>query len=239
MAKRFTDTSKWDRLWFRKLKPIHKILWNFLCDKCDHSGIIDVDIESWEFFIGTKLDLVTIENEFQKQFLKIDECRWFLIDFIPFQYNCQISELNPSNKVHASIIDKLNKFNIQELLKEGANKPLSRGLEGDKDKDMDKDKAFDKRKEAFANQVIPFKNDFAQKLIDDFIAYWTEISVKGKKMRFESEKFFDIKKRLDTFKRNEETWNSTKSKKVKDELSGESISGRFGESTTGKYDSVN
>ena len=46
-----------------------------------------------------------------------------------------------------------------------------------------------------------------QMLVGEFISYWTETSLKGKKMRFESEKFFDINRRFATFEKNAKQWN--------------------------------
>ena len=37
--------------------------------------------------------------------------------------------------------------------------------------------------------------------VNDFIEYWTETSLNGKKMRFQKEQFFDIKRRFGTWKR--------------------------------------
>jgi hypothetical protein len=39
-------------------------------------------------------------------------------------------------------------------------------------------------------------------MIEDFCLYWTEKSINGRKMRFEKEKVFDIKRRFNTWKRN-------------------------------------
>lgn len=39
-------------------------------------------------------------------------------------------------------------------------------------------------------------------LIEDFTSYWTESSLTGKKMRFQGEKYFDVKRRFSTWKRN-------------------------------------
>lgn len=38
-------------------------------------------------------------------------------------------------------------------------------------------------------------------MIEDFVSYWTESSLNGKKMRFQAEKFFDVKRRFNTWKR--------------------------------------
>jgi len=37
--------------------------------------------------------------------------------------------------------------------------------------------------------------------INDFISYWTESDLKGKKMRFQGEKYFDIVRRFGTWKK--------------------------------------
>jgi hypothetical protein len=41
-----------------------------------------------------------------------------------------------------------------------------------------------------------------EQLINDFIGYWTESDLKGKKMRFQDEKFFDVTRRFSTFEKN-------------------------------------
>lgn len=47
-----------------------------------------------------------------------------------------------------------------------------------------------------------------QTLINDFISYWTEESLDGKKIRFKEEKFFDIKRRFATWKRLAKNYNT-------------------------------
>lgn len=45
-------------------------------------------------------------------------------------------------------------------------------------------------------------------LAEDFFDYWTEHGENAKKMRFEKEKVFDIKKRLERWNRNQKTFNN-------------------------------
>lgn len=47
----------------------------------------------------------------------------------------------------------------------------------------------------------------------DFCDYWFEMNYKGKKMRFEKETTFDVKRRVGTFKRNQEKWNTPREKR--------------------------
>ena len=45
-----------------------------------------------------------------------------------------------------------------------------------------------------------------EQLIVDFIGYWTESDLKGKRMRFQDEKFFDVNRRFSTFEKNKKVW---------------------------------
>lgn len=125
MAKRLTDTSKWDRASFRKLSPKLKCAWQFLCDRCDHGGIWEIDLEAMGFFIGEEFSLAEILESFNVE--QIGEDKLFIPDFIEFQYG----SLNPSNRVHQSVIQRAESLKI---------KGLKRSLQGAMDKDIEKDK---------------------------------------------------------------------------------------------------
>lgn len=60
---------------------------------------------------------------------------------------------------------------------------------------------IDKRKQVFCQKLDPYTSVFGKDFIANFIAHWTEHNENGYKMRFEAEKFFDLKKRLATWKR--------------------------------------
>jgi hypothetical protein len=127
MSKRFTDTGKWSKFWFRKLSPKMKCVWLFLCDQCDHAGIWEIDLESFEYFVGEPVTIAEMLCEFGDRIeIKNDE-KMFIRSFIDFQYG----ELNPENRVHQSVINRIKKLQI---------KPLISPLNGAKDKDKDKDK---------------------------------------------------------------------------------------------------
>jgi hypothetical protein len=140
MALRFTCSDKWKKSWFRNLSPINKCFWIYLLDNCNHAGIWDVDFELASFQIGKSLNVSEIREKFSEKIIEIEENKkWYIVDFIEFQYKCSIIELNEKNKVHKSVLNILNKYNI---------KGLARGLQGamvaPKDKDKDKDKEKDK-----------------------------------------------------------------------------------------------
>lgn len=58
------------------------------------------------------------------------------------------------------------------------------------------------REQAFREQADKFVPEYGRKMIDAFCDYWTEFG--GKKMRFEKEKTWELKRRLQTWKRNDD-----------------------------------
>ena len=128
-----TDTDKWKKAWFRKLEPRLKCVWMYLCDQCDHAGIWSLDLEAVEFFVGEPVTEQELVDVFKLR--RIDGDKFLIDSFIEFQYG----HLNPENRVHLSVIKRLEKV--------GASKPLKSPLLGAKDKDKDKDKAKDKDKD--------------------------------------------------------------------------------------------
>lgn len=157
MAKRFTDTEKWKKPFIRSLKAPYKLLWLYVCDDCDHSGIWQVDIEVAEIRIGEKLDGKKAIQLFGDKIIPLDNgTKWFIPSFIEFQYP---SGLNENNKAHTGVIKNLERYKQQI----DNFKPLDSPLQGDKDMVMDmvmvKDKVMDM-------VILPFESE-------DFIKYWT------------------------------------------------------------------
>ena len=140
MAKRFTDTEKWKKPFIRGLQGAYKLLWLYICDDCDHAGVLQVDIDVAQIRIGEKIDLKEAIKSFDEKIIIFDKGnKWFIPSFIEFQYP---SGLNPDNRAHNSIIILLEKYKLLDK----QNKPLTRSLQGrkDKDKDMDMDMDMDK-----------------------------------------------------------------------------------------------
>lgn len=69
------------------------------------------------------------------------------------------------------------------------------------------------RKLEFINEVEKFKSQFPENLRIDFLNYWLEMNKTGTKFRFEGQKFFDFKKRLQTFLRNDNSKYTSYDKK--------------------------
>ena len=136
-----TDTDKWKKRFLRELKPQHKLLWFYILDDCNHAGIWDVDIEVASIRVGEELIYDMLPQAFLDKIVIFDNGdKWFIPDFIDFQYG----ELNPNSNVHKSVIALLEKYNLQGYVKgsQGVETTLQ---DKDKDKDIVKVKAKVKR----------------------------------------------------------------------------------------------
>jgi hypothetical protein len=83
--KRFTETNKWDDPWFIRLPLPYKLLWIYLCDRCDRSGVIDFSSELASIQIGNQVseqDLLELGNRLQK----LPNGKWRIMKFLSFQY---------------------------------------------------------------------------------------------------------------------------------------------------------
>ena len=115
MAKRFTDNNKWKKKFFKELPMHYKLLWLYILDDCDHAGIWEVDLEVAELRIDNgKCSFIKEECEeiFEGQIIPLGSHnhKWFIPDYISFQYG----RLSANNRVHQSVIQILEKYNLFE-----------------------------------------------------------------------------------------------------------------------------
>lgn len=125
MAKRFTDSEKWKKRFFKKLCCKYKLLWLYILDDCNHAGIWDIDLEVAGLRVGEEFKEKEVLNIFKDNVIPIDNNeKWFVPKFIEFQYG----ELNPESRVHQSVIKILDKYNLNQKDKspETANKSIKR-----------------------------------------------------------------------------------------------------------------
>ena len=205
MAKRFIDTKIWDKAWFRRLTPKTKLIWVYLLTRCDHAGIWDADWEAAEFFIGDKVNYRRLPKIITDKMQEIDGGnQYYIPSFIEFQYG----ELRENSKPHLSVLKRLKDKGLLTLKYK------------EKDKVKDKTKVKDKkiREKEFSDNVkkkaVEVKN-ISDEQINNFIYYWTESNEGGKKMKFEMQKTFDIKRRLLKWRDNNIEWGKT-GKKLND-----------------------
>lgn len=76
------------------------------------------------------------------------------------------------------------------------------------------------RESEFKNSLQPYLEEFGKDILNEFYLYWTEKKPKGRKMLFEMQKTFDIKRRLDRWNKN----NFNKKEKTSDKKEKQSAS---------------
>jgi|TARA_R100000458_G_scaffold56698_1_gene61900 hypothetical protein len=206
MAKRFLDSSLFEKRWFRKLPSNIKLFYFYMLTKCDHAGMYDVDLELAEFQIGMEIDKDNILKYIGEHIEIIKDDKWFIKKFPEFQYGV----LNPKVKAHASVIKILEKNNCL--------KGFSNSLQRVQDKDKDKVKNKKKENKVELHEILDLKQDdnrleirrikfinelnkefhtkYTKELRRAFFDYWTEPNKSKTKMRFELEKTWDTGRRL-------------------------------------------
>jgi hypothetical protein len=162
--RRFTETTKWREMWFRKLSCAQKMLWLYLQDCCDHAGIFEFCPELFTAEIGSKVtqqDLAAL-SEHVKQ---IGEYRYIIVSFIPFQYK----KLSRDCRAHGVVYTALERCGLtedsaRELSVDTQSSKVAIGypipyldnadtqLYMDKDKDKDKDSAGARKPKARGSQ---------------------------------------------------------------------------------------
>lgn len=131
MAKRFTDTTKWQDDWFLNLDAEGKLFWFYLCDNCDHAGVWRVSKKAAELMLGFELNLDEFLKAAGERLKKLEGDYWHLTKFCAFQYG----KLDERNSAHKGALKILRARGL-----EGGSTEAIGGLDPSKDKDMVKDK---------------------------------------------------------------------------------------------------
>src|SRR3990167_9830265 len=92
MAKRFSETKIWEDEWYQSLPTKWKIVWKYLCDKCDEAGIWKPNFKLANFQINEKVNWPEAHRWLNngKTRVIITDKAWILKDFVPFQYGEKI-----------------------------------------------------------------------------------------------------------------------------------------------------
>lgn len=111
---RFTEPNKWNDEWFSNLKPIEKLIFLYLVDKCDNAGFFEINKRVDSFLIGlTEDEFMTNLRALKKTYVaSIDGRKIWIKNYLKYQKNLP---LNPDNNAHKQIISFIlsnkNNFN--------------------------------------------------------------------------------------------------------------------------------
>ena len=101
--------------------------------------------------------------------------------------------------------------NDEETTKESRKKSSGNTKnKNDKNEEQKNSSDISNRAKEFYKKVAEYKNDFNKEILRDFYEYWTEpFQENPNKMRFEDEKTWSTKRRLNTWLKNEKKFNGT------------------------------
>ena len=169
MAKRFTDTEKWNDDWYLSLSNDYKIIWQWLLDKCNHAGICKRSVKLLNFMCNTNITEEELIKEMDGRII-INKNIWFIPKFIRFQY----PGLKSRKPVIVSVIKELKNNGLLNLVHEQFGNDyliIDELFDNDyliiKDKDKDKDK----------DKIVKLKNQKDGKFSGNFKAQTEELHV--------------------------------------------------------------
>ena len=213
MAKyRHIHTTFWNDPLVLDLTPEQKYFYLYLLtnDKVKQCGIYEISLRQIVYQTGynkdTILTLLAFFEDAGKIIYSAETNEILLRNFL--KYNS-----SKSPKVIKCIEDELTEVKnpiLLEHLKFDDTVSIAYPYSIDKKKKKKKKNKKEKEKE-FIDSVFVFEKDFNKKMLNDFVEYWTESNSEDSQMRFEKCDIFNIKKRLERWNKNSETFGSKKS----------------------------
>nr|BDT27280.1 hypothetical protein BHI3_07460 [Bacteriovorax sp. HI3] len=113
MRKRFTDADKWDHKWFRVLKPKMKCALQYVFDCCDPAGVWVADFDSMSFHVGEEVTEEEFCQAFKEKIIKFDSDKFYVQDFIVFQYGDKEGLVSEANAVVITALAILKKNQLE------------------------------------------------------------------------------------------------------------------------------
>lgn len=173
--KRFTDADKWEDGWFCEQPSPIKLFWIYLCDRCDHAGVWEINWKLARFHLG-EIDQVAIEKALDGRVVPIaGGRRWFIPGFIKFQYPTGLSQTSPAHKRIRSTVQS-HGIDPDTLLRTLQSRVAHTPEEEDEDKDKDSrgsaegEDLFDEARKIMAADAAPKPPLPQEKSFTDFRA---------------------------------------------------------------------
>ena len=150
MAHRVNNINKWKMKDFRLLPPKYKLLYQYIYDNAEVSGLWSVDLEMASFQIG--LDYDDEEEIFEylgASLVKVFDRTYWMPAVIVDGVGVSLKDLNPKNSFHRGIINQLTKYGGMESY----NKLYQGILKARKNRDLEGPSKDPKRSKKDKNQM--------------------------------------------------------------------------------------
>jgi hypothetical protein len=159
MAKRLTDTEKWNDDWFISLDNDYRMIWQWLLDNCNHAGVCKRSMKLMNLMCNTNVSEEDVVVKMEGRLVVVDN-NWFIPKFLKFQY----ASLHSQRPVIISVVKELEKLNLLNKIPESFGNDYLIIKDKRKDKDKDKDSLTSKKSKNSAHEpeAQPFSNFKAQ-----------------------------------------------------------------------------
>lgn len=115
LKKRFTDTDKWSDPWFASLPKEGKLVWQFLCDRCDEAGFWTINLRDLTHFTeANRKDWDAFLAAAEANRVRVIGEKVWLVKFIGFQFPRGI---HPKDPMRVAILRSLKQANAEDLLR--------------------------------------------------------------------------------------------------------------------------
>ncbi len=152
--KRFTDADKWEDPWFCEQDTEVKLFWLYLCDRCDHAGVWQVNWKLARFHLG-EADPIRLKQALAGRVQEIDQGRkWFIPGFITFQYPTGLSLTSPAHKRIRSTIES-HGLDPDRVCDRVVTRVQSTPEDKEEDKDKDQEEDRDSKRPFQLQPAIP------------------------------------------------------------------------------------
>lgn len=111
MAKRLTDTEKWNDDWYVSLDNDYRIIWQWLLDNCNHAGICKNSIGILNMMCRTSITEKELIKKMEGRLVVVDNL-WFIPKFLKFQY----ASLNSNRPVIISVVKEIIKHKLVDKI---------------------------------------------------------------------------------------------------------------------------
>jgi hypothetical protein len=174
MAKRFIDTGIFDDAWYMDLSKDGKILWLYFITKCDHAGMLSLNIKLCKVQTGIN-NIPTVIKELGNRLVTVNQLLYFIPKFIEFQYP---NFPNSNVKQQASAIEILSKYQLFNKETLTVTQQLTNSYVNDNDNDNDNVNVNENEKKKVNFSFENFWNLYDKKVgdKDKIIKKWLALS---------------------------------------------------------------
>jgi hypothetical protein len=193
------------------ISPNHTAIYFFAIEHCNRLGWRD----KFGFPTQMAMDAIGIKKHqtYIRYFNEIVEWKFFkLIQKSLNQYSANIISLQTAMPKNGKALDKaIITHEAKQTEPIGQSNGQSNSSIDKQDNLITNNKiTIEERKLKFADTLKPFKTFYNPEMMDEFYEYWTEPNKSNSKFRQELQATWDLKRRLETWVKNDKNFNKSK-----------------------------